>query len=339
MKIIFGILASKNENYSKFIDIWIDNIKRFKKGPLKEYIDFYFLYTEKDSQPNSIFSYSEIKENEGTLPSNGKDTFTDDTYTIYYNYYSEYKKDDSLMDSFVRRTIGVLDYLNKREKLGDYFIRTNLSTLFQFDILIKWAETLPLKNMIAGTIIDNINSIYTHLSGTNIVLTRDLMYFILVNREHVLKSSILNGDDARISSLVIENINVCLLLIKRLDFIKIKDKNLILFESTKTSNNLFCYRFKTENRITDTKVMNLLLNRFYDKDFNILDFITEIIKNKELPFDKIVKKNDDHDKLTSKLFTFTVDSDLMGHFNQYKDKNIKYVKDLEKRNGQTNYLM
>jgi len=317
MKIIFGILASKNENYSKFIDIWIDNIKRFKNGPLKDYIDFYFLYTEKDNQPNSVFSYNEINEN--------------DTYTIYYNYYSEYKKDDSLMDSFVRRTIGVLDYLDKSKRLGYYFIRTNLSTLFQLDILIKWAETLPLKNMIAGTIIDNINSIHTQLSGTNIVLTRDLVNFVLVNREHILKDTLLNGDDARISSLIIENINVNLLLIKRLEFVKIDDKELFVFESTKTTFNLFCYRFKTENRIKDTKVMNLLLNRFYEEDFNILDFITEIIKNKEFSFDKVVKRNDDYDKLTSKLFRFTVDSDLMKHFNRYKDKNIKYVKDLEKR--------
>lgn len=30
MKIIFGIVASTNENYSKFIDIWIDNIKKCK---------------------------------------------------------------------------------------------------------------------------------------------------------------------------------------------------------------------------------------------------------------------------------------------------------------------
>ena len=317
MKIIFGILASKNDNYSKFIDIWINNIKRFKSTPLKDTIDFYFLYTEKDSQ----CGVSSVDED------------------LYYNYYSEFKEDECLMDTFVNRTIGVLDYLKTTNKIGDFFIRTNLSTLFQLDILINWAESLPLENMIAGSVIDNINSIHTHLSGTNIVLTRDLIHYILVNKEHVLKNSILNGDDARISSLVIENLCVNLLLIKRLDFIKIESKGdeyeylppLIVFQSTNTTENLFCYRFKTKNRDLDIKIMNLLMNKFYDKNFNILEFISVIITDKETPFSKAVKQNDKYDKLTSNLFTLTTNHDIMKCYNRYIGKNIQCVYDLQKR--------
>lgn len=46
MKIIFGILASYNENYNNFKSIWIKNIQSFKSSQFKDSIDFYFIYSE-----------------------------------------------------------------------------------------------------------------------------------------------------------------------------------------------------------------------------------------------------------------------------------------------------
>ena len=43
MKIIISILASYNENYDLFKQVWIKSIKKFKATKYKDLFDFYFL--------------------------------------------------------------------------------------------------------------------------------------------------------------------------------------------------------------------------------------------------------------------------------------------------------
>jgi hypothetical protein len=306
-KIIFGILASTNEHYSQFIDIWIDNITRFKRGPYANLIDFYFIYNE----PNTSKSL---------IPDNPE-------HPMYYHYYSKYNENDSMMDSFLNRTVCLLDHLESTP--FDYFIRTNLSTLFQLDMVIQWIQTFPKYNIISGTPIDKLNSIHTYISGTNIILSRDLVEFLLLNREYLLDEKILHGDDQRISSLIVQNLNVNLLLVKRLDFIEMTYDNgyippCIVFQNCYDINNLFCYRFKTKNRENDIKYMKMLQQQFYLENFNPLQFVTSILNDPLAPYQKTGTQNIDYDKLTHTMFQVHANTNVMETYHSYKNVVFKY---------------
>lgn len=305
MKIIFGILASSNENYDEFKNIWTSNINKFKSGQNKDLVDFYFLYTEPQLQNTCI------------------------DCNTYYNYYSQYIENDSMMNSFIKRTVSLLDHLKTTDKLGDFFIRTNLSTLFDLNMLLNWIKNLPDNNIIAGSVIDNLNSIYTHFSGTNIVLSRDLVEFLLLNQKHILDESILPGDDQRISSLIVENNDVRLLIIKRLDFIELESTNVspyispcIAFQNSSNTSNLFCYRFKTRNRELDIKVMKRLENQINSGNLNINQFINTILNDPILPYNQVFAQNIEYDEITTQLLQIKRDPDIMKH-NQYKG--IKFI--------------
>jgi hypothetical protein len=307
-KIVFGILASTNEHYNQFIEIWIENIKKFKSGTHGSLIDFYFIYSEKHISKT-------------LLPDNP-------SQPMYYHYYSQYNENDSMMDSFLNRSVCLLDHLKSTP--FDYFIRTNLSTLFHLDFLIQWIQKFPKYNLIAGTPIDKLNSIHTHISGTNIVLSRDLADFLLLNKEYLLDKSVLDGDDQRISSLIIENLNVHLVLIKRLDFIEIYHDNCcippsLVFQNCYNTDNLFCYRFKTNNRESDVKYMKILLQNMYLKNYHPLQFASSLIDDSNAPYESFASQNVDYDKLTYTVFQIQTKIDVLETFNRYKNISFKYL--------------
>jgi hypothetical protein len=313
-KIVFGILASTNEHYSKFIEIWIENIKKFKSGTSSSLIDFYFIYAEPHQSEFSMSPEYDVCNPE---------------QPIYYNYYSKYNINDSMMDSFVNRTICLLDHLQSTP--FDYFIRTNLSTLFHLDILIQRIQKFTKYNLIAGSPIDKLNSIHTHISGTNILLSRDLVDFLLLNKECLLDESVLHGDDQRISSLIIENLNVNLLLLKRLDFIEMNydgDKYIppsIIFQNCYDINNLFCYRFKTTNRDNDIKYMKMLQQHMYLENFNPLQFVMSLVNDPDAPYKETFSQNTDYDKLTHTIFQIKNNAYIMETYHHYKNVSFKYT--------------
>jgi hypothetical protein len=238
------------------------------------------------------------------------------------------------MDSFLQRSICLLEHLQSVH--FDYFIRTNLSTLFNLDILIQWIQNLPKYNLIAGTPIDHLNSIYTEISGTNIILSRDLTFFLSLNKEKLLNESVLRGDDQRISSLIIENLNVNLLLVKRVDFIELSyyDKNgkeqykppSIVFQNCSDIYNLFCYRFKTKNRENDIKYMKMLLQHMYTEHFHPLQFVLDIVNNNpDKLYTKFDAQNMEYEKLTHTVFQINTTKHIMEINHRYKNITFKYL--------------
>jgi len=315
-KIVFGILASTNEHYTEFLEIWIENIKKFKSGVDGHLIDFYFIYSEPHISKTLIPEYDVCNPNQ----------------PMYYHYYSQYNENDSMMDSFLNRSICLLDQLKSTP--FDYFIRTNLSTLFHLDFLIQWIQKLPKDNIIAGTQIDKLNSIYTHISGTNIVLSRDLADFLLLNKEYLLDKSVLDGDDQRISSLIIENLNVNLLLIKRLDFVEMYYNNgnsyippCLVYQNCTNDDvdNLFCYRFKTTNRESDIKYMKMLQQKIYLKNYDPLQFAMDLLIDKNAPYEKFGCSNIAYDKLTRTVFQINAKVDVVETYHRYKNATFTYL--------------
>lgn len=304
MKIVFGILASTNENYKHFQNVWIENIRTFKSGPNKDMIDFYFIYKEQIDR-----KYERVEKCDG-----------------YWNYFSEYVPDMSMMDSFVWRSIDLMEYVYNTGQF-DYFIRTNLSTLFDLQTLLKWAEAVPKLNFIAGSVIDKVCSYFTHLSGTNIILTRDLVKFIILNKHNILPESVLHGDDERISSLIIENVNVNVLLLKRIDFIEMKigDRHIppvIVYQSCISYDNIFCFRFKTFNRNNDVKYMMQLQKDINSEGFCLKQSMSNVLDQGY--YTDILKQNPGYETLTCNIFTFGTAAPIANLYN-YKNANIQRI--------------
>jgi hypothetical protein len=311
MKIIFGILASSQESYNDFKNIWVKNIQRFKLTCYKNCIDFYFIYSEKNVDKDGI----EI-----------------DSSQNFYNYYYKYDESQSLMDSLLYRSISLMEYLSTNNILGDFFIRTNISTFFDLQKLLKWSESIPKTNLFAGTLVSIMNSILTHLSGTNLTLSRDVVEFVILNKQYIInecdinkdKEAVLLGDDSRISSLIIENTDIHILLIKRLDLINLDYENhpvCMLLQNAENLENLFCYRFKTLDRNFDIQSMNDLYDAIHYEDFNIKYYIEKVLSKK---YKKLYNQNPEKENLTSTIFRINRHPEIMDLYHHYKNIHFKY---------------
>lgn len=326
MKITFAILASSNDNYDDFKKIWIKNIEHLKSSAYKNCIDFYFIYSELNNLENL----------DNLIKLNNGDIIQIDSSGDFYNYYYKYDRQQSLMDSLLYRSISLMEYLKTNEILGDFFIRTNLTTFFDLYSLLKWSQSIPRTNLFAGTLLSKINSMYTHLSGTNLTLSRDVVEFVILNKAHILDESMINkeiepvliGDDARISSLVIENTNVHMLLIKRLDLIEISYEDTyfppcIILQNAENLDNVFCYRFKTMNRDADVQSMNQLYDTIYSNNFNLKYYIENVLSQK---YTSIYKQNQEQESLTSTTFKINRHLDIMNVYHHYKNILFEYPK-------------
>lgn len=326
MKITFAILASSNDNYDDFKKVWIKNIEHLKSSAYKNCIDFYFIYSELNNLENL----------DNLIKLNNGDIIQIDSSGDFYNYYYKYDRQQSLMDSLLYRSISLMEYLKTNEILGDFFIRTNLTTFFNLYSLLKWSQSIPRTNLFAGTLLSKINSMYTHLSGTNLTLSRDVVEFVILNKAHILDESMINkeiepvliGDDARISSLVIENTNVHMLLIKRLDLIEISYEDTyfppcIILQNAENLDNVFCYRFKTMNRDADVQSMNQLYDTIYSNNFNLKYYIENVLSQK---YTSIYKQNQEQESLTSTTFKINRHLDIMNVYHHYKNILFEYPK-------------
>lgn len=293
MKIIVSIIASDNLNYNKFKDVWVKHIIQIKNNPvLKDVFDFYFLYSDKNGNSSAV-SYKETSQ------------------ILYTNFYdkndisNEYTNNNkNITKSILIRTGAFYKYIKhilkldnndeyiKQKNNGLYFIRTNLSTLFDFNKLYKWIQNKPKVSFFSGSFNGFYNNLYTTISGTNMVFSLDVMIYISLNYDKLDLSVYL--EDEAISQLVIQNLNVFLINIKRLDFIEmdevvLKDytwpatpNSIVYHKTTIGDSDIFSFRFKTFNREHDINVMNKLVEEMSLTNFDLNKFVNEISSNYKL---------------------------------------------------------
>ena len=77
------------------------------------------------------------------------------------------------------KTLDSLEYFLNNDY--DFIVRTNMSSLWNFDVLLKYLETLPHKNVYNG-IIGNHNGI-PFVSGSGFILSPDVATILLENRQ------------------------------------------------------------------------------------------------------------------------------------------------------------
>lgn len=291
MKIIVGIVASDNANYEEFKKVWVKNISYVKNDPiLSNIFDFYFLYSDSKGQSKKI-------------------TYKDTQQVLYVDFYDKEDQFENVTHSLFARTMAFFGYMIQTFKLvedaeyskhrddGLFFVRTNLSTVFDFKLMAKWFENKPKLNFFGGSFNGFYNGLYTTLSGTNLIFSIDVMMYLFFNREKVDMRVYL--EDEAISQLIIQQLNVFIINVKRLDFIEMEEvhippdhvwpatPNSIVYHKTKIGDEeVFTFRFKTFNRNNDVIVMNRVVNELWKDDYRLNNMV-QIVSNMyepSLPF-------------------------------------------------------
>jgi hypothetical protein len=283
MKIIIGIVASDNENYVEFKKAWVKNISQVKKNPqLANLFDFYFLYSDSKESSKQIM-YKQTKQ------------------ILYTDFYDkrDAKEFESVTHSLFFRTMSFFEYMIKIFRLNEdeyytkykddglFFVRTNLSTVFDFKVMSKWFEDKPKTNFFGGSFNGFYNGLYTTISGTNLIFSLDTMLFLTFNKDMVDMKVML--EDEAISQLIIHKLNIFIINVKRLDFIEMEEvrippdhvwpatPNSIVYHKTKIGDeDIFTFRFKTFNRDNDVIVMNFVIDELWKNEFRLNHLVNKV---------------------------------------------------------------
>ena len=157
--------------------------------------------------------------------------------------------------------------------------------------MISWLDGKPKVNFFGGSFNGFYNNLYTTISGTNMIFSLDLMIYLCYNYENADLKNYL--EDEAISQLIIKNLDIFLINVKRLDFIEMDEvvleevnhvwpatPNSVVYHKAKSGDNdIFTFRFKTFNRDNDIKAMNLLLDNIYKSDYNLTNFVNQYVNS------------------------------------------------------------
>jgi hypothetical protein len=263
MKCIIGVISSPGSGYDDMKDIWIENVNEFNKRSEKDKVYLFFLESH-ERNDTTQYAIEQISEN---------------------HIYKFKPNCEEKFENLLKKTLIFFQYIKEfhNEKVDDeytFVIRSNLSTLFNLDRVFKLFKEINNKMtesksdvFIGGSVIDNYYGIGTCYSGTNITMSLPIVKIVASNAGQVMETA--KEDDIALSRWTILN-NIGNLLsqdIMRVDFIE----DMVLLNSTDNieDEKIFCYRFKTKNRENDSKLMKKLLEKIYDKEFKLVDFILE----------------------------------------------------------------
>lgn len=279
MKIVVGIVASENYNYTAFKEVWIKSIVNVKQNAfLKDIFDFYFLYSDKDGESRQI-------------------QFVESSEVLYTDFYDNCDY-SSITKSILMRTGKFFTYIKSSLNLtnqeifnvlsadGYYFVRTNLSTLFQYTKLLNWLESKPRVSFFGGSFNGFYNNLNTTISGTNFIFSLDVLLYVSMHYNNLDLSYCL--EDEAISQLIIRDLNTFIINIKRLDFIEMDEVILPTYTWPATPNSIvyhktiigdkdiFSFRFKTFDRRHDVSVMKTLVDAMELPVFDLTKFVTNV---------------------------------------------------------------
>lgn len=301
MKLIVGIVSSKNEIYDQFKIILVNYM--IKMQEFKEYnLSFYFLYSDLntlDTEQRLDYNYC-----------NNKLLFTD-----FYDKDVE-KCDNNIMyisKSIFKRTIAFFRYLQINNFLDNdtFVLRTNLTTFFDFVKLLKWLSNKPKQLFFSGSFNGAYNDKNTTISGTNMIMSYDII--ISLSKLHYDLDELKRfSEDETLSILIINNLPISIINIKRLDMIEIDpipELNIPYIKPTISyhkcevyDESIFSFRFKTHNRLRDIDCMNMLSIDIFKVNFTIVQYISHLINKYQ--FDINVESPTYGKLYSEQVFTF-----------------------------------
>jgi len=197
---------------------------------------------------------------------------------LYYNlfndkikyFYIEFKKDleddiieqgnhiymkgeESIRPGILIKTKKALEYINNKYSY-DYVIRTNLSSFWDLNNLLKFKNFLPRQNLCCGHLPFN-----SFISGTGIIMSSDVSKKIA----SVINTTTIENDDVYISSLFA----TCKCSIQNIEKAGFSMEYLIYDNNNKipdNTNNILYYRIKNGDRNIDIDMFKKLLFKIYD---------------------------------------------------------------------------
>ena len=224
-KLILLVIANRSELYDKFVNIYWKKFIEYtnKLGQIK----IFLLYGNDNIEP-----FNDIKEN-----------------IIQYN------EKDSLIPGILKKTLYAFEYINNNYEF-DYILRTNLSSFFIYDKLIKLIDTFSKTKFLSGPLgptFINLNNQEEYdkkldyfVSGTAIILSKDLVSDI-INKKNNLNYSLF--DDVAISNLLNTNERINQKRYDITNFTRINKNILNNFFDEITKNNHYHVMIKKKKRI------------------------------------------------------------------------------------------
>jgi hypothetical protein len=161
------------------------------------------------------------------------------------------------INNILKKTIDAFNYINENYDY-DYILRTNLCSYFIIDNLLKKLENKPKENLYWGVINYYFNPI-NYISGTCIILTKDLIKKIITNREKINYN---NVEHMSIGTPV-DDMSLGIFLnydYKYIDAHRIDIEYNDLNYNELDIDNFYHIRFKSNNRKIDIKRMYALNN-------------------------------------------------------------------------------
>jgi hypothetical protein len=266
-KVIVGVLASHGDVYDAFKQVWLKNIAYTQYEPYncKVIYKFFFIYGG-DSE--------KILENEN---------HTD----LYYAY-------PETIPNMLRKTLRFFEHVKNTIFANEnvFVLRTNLSTLFDFKLYSQWIDNVP-SFFFGGSIIDGFHGKMTTFSGTNMIMSLDVMNFIVKHQDRFTYNQ---NEDIELSAMVMFNIGCNIKAMKRIDFVI----NRIIYHKCKLyAEDVCCYRFKSNNRKKDIENMDNILSCL-KTNVNIKRFIQSQMENVQ-----IVSEASEMDVLAERVWSIT----------------------------------
>ena len=162
------VIASRNRIYDQLINVYWSKLIRYVKKHYSDSIKIYLLFG---------------KTNIKGLQIDPSDTIVCPCRETY-------------IPGILKKTVYGLDVIHKKHEYK-YMLRTNLSSFFILDNLIKLYKTLPEKEVYGGVVYGNKKQ--TFVSGAAFWLSRDNVEYIIQNHMKLDKSII---DDVAIGILM-----------------------------------------------------------------------------------------------------------------------------------------